>query len=395
MDLHIGYCTNVHAGANLGETRANLERHALEVKRRVSPETPMGVGLWLSARASRDLANSPAFGEFADWLHSHGLIPFTLNGFPYGDFHQPVVKHRVYEPNWWQPERLQYTLELVNLQHHLLPPNMTGSISTLPIAWPTPAPRPEDWIRFHAHALELAQHLHRLESETGRYISVCFEPEPGCILQRGSDVVEVFEKYLLRQGHEDILRRYICVCHDVCHAVVMFEEQEDVLRTYRSAGIRVGKMQISSAICVDFDAIARQDRDAAVNQLGQFAEDRYLHQTSVRLPGHTESQFYEDLPTALTEGQKSGECTGEWRTHFHVPVYLERFGRLGASRDQIAQAVRYALTHEMTTHFEVETYAWDVLPMELRQSSLAAGIAAEMAWFFDLLDETQRTMNVQ
>ena len=44
-----GYCTNVHAGATLEATRANLERHALEVKAEYSPDRPMGVGLWLSA----------------------------------------------------------------------------------------------------------------------------------------------------------------------------------------------------------------------------------------------------------------------------------------------------------------------------------------------------------
>ena len=31
-------------------------------------------------------------------------------------------------------------------------------------------------------------------------------------------------------------------------------------------------------------------------------------------------------------------------------------------------------------HFEVETYAWGVLPAELRQPDLAAGIADEMRW---------------
>ena len=33
-------------------------------------------------------------------------MPFTFNGFPYGDFHQSVVKHRVYEPTWADAERL-------------------------------------------------------------------------------------------------------------------------------------------------------------------------------------------------------------------------------------------------------------------------------------------------
>ena len=93
----IGYCTNVHAGPDLGQTRANLERYAEEVKRRYSPQQPMGVGLWLAAPAARQLCASPnELREFADYLREAGLVPFTLNGFPYGDFHREVVKHDVY-----------------------------------------------------------------------------------------------------------------------------------------------------------------------------------------------------------------------------------------------------------------------------------------------------------
>jgi hypothetical protein len=64
-----------------------------------------------------------------------------------------------------------------------------------------------------------------------------------------------------------------------------------------------------------------------------------------------------------------------------VPVYLEHFGRFEASRAAILECVREVLRHGDTGHFEVETYAWGVLPPELQQPDLAAGIAQEMAWF--------------
>ena len=90
-----GYCTNVHAGATLDVTRANLEQHAVAVKQRYSPDRPMGVGLWLSAKAAEELVRSGGEGEFAEWLAVRGLVPYTLNGFPYGDFHQQVVKQLI------------------------------------------------------------------------------------------------------------------------------------------------------------------------------------------------------------------------------------------------------------------------------------------------------------
>src|SRR5688572_6354395 len=139
-DFAFGYCTNVHAGATLEQTRANLEAHAVDVKQRFSPERPMGVGLWLSANSARELQERGEVKRFGDWLGERGLVPYTLNGFPFGDFHEEVVKHRVYEPNWWQVGRLEYTCRLVDIMDELLPAGLEGSISTLPIAWGNPCP---------------------------------------------------------------------------------------------------------------------------------------------------------------------------------------------------------------------------------------------------------------
>jgi hypothetical protein len=64
-----------------------------------------------------------------------GLVAYTINGFPQDDFHQKVVKHRVYRPAWWEPARLEYTRDLVRILDRLLPSGVSGSISTLPIGW--------------------------------------------------------------------------------------------------------------------------------------------------------------------------------------------------------------------------------------------------------------------
>ena len=108
-------------------------------------------------------------------------MPYTLNGFPYGDFHQQVVKHRVYEPTWWQPERLHYTMQLVQIQDAILPAGMEGSISTLPIAWGTPCPDRGELEQAAAQLRQAAQWMHQLEAESGRLIYLCLEPEPGCV----------------------------------------------------------------------------------------------------------------------------------------------------------------------------------------------------------------------
>jgi len=375
-----GYCTNVHAGATLETMRANLERHALAVKQRYSPDRPMGVGLWLSAKAAEELLLNHGEREFAEWLADRGLVPYTLNGFPFGDFHQEIVKYRVYEPTWWQPERLHYTMQLAQIHDAILPPGMEGSISTLPIAWGAPCP---DRAELEQAALQLrqaAQWLHQLEKESGRLIYVCLEPEPGCYFTFADDAVHFFQWQLFGHEDEEIVRRHVRICHDICHAAVMFEDQEEVLAKYAAAGMHVGKVQVSAALLMDLDLFeppADRERAAAVKQLSQFAEDRYLHQTVVHRG--KDDVFYDDLRPALDA--EANDPRGQWRVHFHMPIYLKEFGRLRATQEQIEQCLAAMRKHSNCQHYEVETYAWGVLPAELKQPELAAGIAEELKWF--------------
>jgi hypothetical protein len=280
--MQTGYCTNVHAGADLDQVVANLKRFAIPVRQQFCPTEPLGIGLWLSASAARKLISDRRLPELAGWLGQSGLLPFTLNGFPYGDFHRDVVKHQVYLPAWHEKERTEYTRNLAAILHGLLPAGFEGSISTLPLAWATPEP-PLEQLQQAATALaRLAEHLARFEQETGRLIHIDLEPEPGCILQRSGDVVRFFEHYLLRPGRDEhLLRRHVRVCHDICHAAVMFEEQSDVLERYLSAGIAVGKIQVSSAVALDLDQAGATERAEALRQLAGFDEPRYLHQTVV------------------------------------------------------------------------------------------------------------------
>src|SRR5690606_30461639 len=93
---HLTYCTNIHAGESLADVRNALAQHVLSVKRKISPGAPFGVGLRLSACATRELLQPGQLAELRAWLDAHGLYVFTLNGFPYGEFHGTVVKERVY-----------------------------------------------------------------------------------------------------------------------------------------------------------------------------------------------------------------------------------------------------------------------------------------------------------
>lgn len=376
-ETHLAYCTNVHAGASLDQTLANLERHALAVKDRLGGSGPLGVGLWLSADAARQLVTTDRAIALRHWLDEHGLAVRTLNGFPHGDFHEATVKHRVYRPDWRNPARAAYTRDLVTILTELLPDEGEGSISTLPLGWRAALrDDPEAERAAAGHLLDLVHHLARVELDTGKLIHIDLEPEPGCVLDTSADVIRFFEEYLLNNADALSAREYLRICHDVCHAAVMFEDQAAVFDRYRAAGLSVGKVQVSSAIAVDFETMSEAQRDEAMDALRRFAEDRYLHQTVMcELDGTT--AFYEDLPEAL-----STPARGRWRVHFHVPIHLEELGPLRTARDQITPTVRQALAAGVR-HFEVETYAWSVLPEALRRDDLADGIAQEMRWLVE------------
>ena len=385
MDQPLGYCTNVHAGADLQTTRQNLQQHALGVKNIVSPDAPMGIGLWLSASAAAKLRQDEQFDDFRDWLTDSGLIPYTMNGFPFGDFHQEIVKHDVYQPTWSDPSRQAYTADLINLLDRLLPAAQEATISTLPICWGTPAPAEADLQQAAQHLLELAEQLRQLEEESGRCISICLEPEPGCYLDRGEDIVNFFQNYLLPAGNEETTRRYLRVCHDVCHAAVMFEPQAEVLNRYVNAGLQVGKVQVSSAVILPREVTNSADLASALEQLAGFAEDRYLHQTVVQSSDGNSTRFYEDLRIALDEVDLAQAVGTEWRVHFHVPIYLETFAHLHTSRADVEACLATCRQLGLDTSFEVETYAWGVLPSELQVPELATGIAREIEWFKQLM----------
>ena len=61
----------------------------------------------------------------------------------------------------------------------------------------------------------------------------------------------------------------------------MFEDQAEVLKKYHAAGLAVGKVQVSSAVRAALDELDQAERSAALAQLAEFNEPRYLHQTLV------------------------------------------------------------------------------------------------------------------
>jgi hypothetical protein len=358
--LHLAYCSNVHPAEDVDGIVDQLQRFAGPVRERLGADT-LGIGLWLPIGAVDELTSQPgAVAKLAGALGAQGLEVFTLNGFPYRSFQSPSVKYRVYRPDWAEAARLDYTLRLAWVLARLLPDDIEeGSISTLPFMWRDRRDE-ASWAAAQAAFGAVADGLAALEAETGRRIRVAVEPEPGCAVEGVGQAVDALEK---------ADPEWIGVCLDACHLAVQFEDPDVAVPALTGAGVPIVKAQVSCAL--------RAPAPAAAPWLADYVEPRFLHQTRERT-GTGDVLGVDDLDVALGGGLP-GE--GEWRVHFHVPVHATSDttqAELSATLRTLAGGATPA-----TTHLEVETYTWSVLPPALRpydDEGLVDGLASELAW---------------
>lgn len=395
-----GYCTNVHAGIELEQAQANLQKFAFPIREKVCPDLRLPVGLWLTQQAANSLSSTERAEVFKRWMQENGLAVYTFNGFPQGDFHQPVVKHEVYEPTWRETSRFDYTKQLAKVMALLLEPDqICGSISTLPLGWPHQRWVADDYAACAKQLKPLAAHLRQIYETTGKEIVLAIEPEPGCVLNTANEIADFFSKYLFNEDNSDVERRHLGVCHDICHSGVMFEPQETALQLYHDAEIRIGKVQVSSAVHVPWDQCVGnvQRQSATLEQLRTFSEPKYLHQTTRCDQSGQLQEMCTDLPIALKEWiHEDSFPEQQWRIHFHVPIYVSEFDFLGTTQNDILQATKFLENHKTTQvaerdwftgHYEVETYAWPVLPQMLAEEDLSTGIGRELEFFHSVLNE--------
>lgn len=396
-NFHLSYCSNIHPGESWEATFENLKHYIPEVRKNLDFEGPFGIGLRLSHEASLILEKPEELARFQTWLQGENAYVFTLNGFPYGDFHRTVVKDQVHFPDWTTPERKDYTIRSFKVLAQLLPEGQDGGISTSPVSY-------RHWFKTQeafdqgmevatSHLMEVVTELSKIEAETGKLLHLDIEPEPDGILENSDEMVWLFTDWLLPKGapelaktlgispkeSEALIKRHIQVCYDVCHFAIVYEKPEETFEKFAKAGLKIGKVQISAALKLMLD----QDRGILKDQLSEFAESTYLHQVVGR---NTDGSLisYPDLLPALEKLEDAKE--EEWRIHFHVPVFMKKYGEFESTNFLIEEVLKVLQSKpELSNHLEVETYTWEVLPPESRLP-LAESISRELAWVISQLN---------
>lgn len=396
-DLHLTYCLNVHPGENWDDQFSAIRTHTTAVRDQVAGGKPFGLGLRLSDRSAQDLADPARLAEFKKFLHDQQMYVFTVNAFPFGQFHGTQVKDQVYAPDWRTLERVKYTTRVVDALANLLPADGTaGSISTVPGSFKAWIQNEDDQGAITKNLAFMAAHLKRLEDRTGKYIHLGLEPEPSCLWETTGEFVEFYNGELLSWGaaylHDHFgfsledaaaaIRRYIGVCFDCCHLAIQFEDLSASLDRLKREGILVSKIHLSAAI---------KGRAEAEARMADFLDDVYLHQVKAVTTASPALLSWVDLPEALA-GLKVIPNLKEFRCHFHVPFYWDGDGVIGTTRDELNSRFWDRVRGGVTQHLEVETYTFGVMPPDLRPAKLSDALATELRHCLARVDSNNATI---
>jgi hypothetical protein len=374
-DIHLGYCTNIHRGETWEETWNGLKNYTLRVKDRVSDEKPYGIGLRLSQQAALELSAPGKMAEFKAWLDANGCYVFTINGFPYGSFHGTRVKEQVFKPDWSTPERLVYTNLLFDILAQLLPPGVSGSVSTLPGSHKTFGVGADELNAIFTNLRLCREHIEKVSVASGHDLHLGLEPEPLGLFETSGETLKFFGLYLDRNPQDRDFFKFVGLNYDTCHLAIEFEDAQKALDRITGAGIRLSKLHFSSALKL-------KPTHENIAKLHAFDEPVYFHQVIASYGADVPLRRFKDLPDALQFAQANPNDLGEeWRVHFHIPIHAQPGGGFDSTRDHLIGAMDWlAANPKKCQHIEMETYTWEVLPDEMRSGDVVDQLVKEYEW---------------
>ena len=392
MDLgnglgHLTYSTLVHPGDDWEQMWSSLTTYVPKVKARFAHNQRFGVSLRLSASSAQTLAGSPAERDkLKKFLADNGMYLYTVNAFPYGAFKGTVVKEQVYEPDWRSEERTRYTTNVADVLADVCGAGISPSIQSAPLGFKPRVTGDDVVASYTDHVLRVAAHLVALEQRTGCTVTLALEPEPYCFLETTDEAIDYFTHHLYsgaaaetlaKLAHIPIseahvaLRRHVGVVFDICHQAVEFEDIAASLQKLVDAGIPIFKLQEAAALWMP------EVTPAVVDTLKRYSKTIYLTQTVEKKDGKL-TRFL-NLEDAFAAFEKN-PGPREWRTHFHVPVFLDDLGPFRTTRFAIEDALAFHKKKPLSRQLEIETYTWDMLPENLKTGDIVDYVCRELDW---------------
>jgi len=172
---------------------------------------------------------------------------------------------------------------------------------------------------------------------------------------------------------EAALRKHLGMVYDICHQAVEYEDIGASLRKLADNGIPVFKLQEAAALRVP--NVTKE----TVAAMRPFAETVYLTQTVEKIGDKLNK--YLNLEDAFAAFEAKPNLKREWRTHVHVPVFLDKIGEhFETTRFAIEDALKFHKKNKLSPQLEIETYTWDVLPESMKTGSIVDYVERELDW---------------
>jgi hypothetical protein len=392
MDLgnglgHLTYSTLVHPADDWDQIWHSLNTFVPKVRDRFAGNKRFGVSLRLSAKSAETLVNSKADRDkLRKFLDDNNMYLYTVNAFVYGHFKGELVKEQVYEPDWRSEERTQYTMNVASIVADIAPKDVNPSIQTSPLGFKPRVTGPDVVESYTTNVLRVAKHLVDLEQKTGVTVTLGLEPEPYCFLETTDETVNYFTNHLYAGKSVEkfakmsglpiseamfALRKHVGIVYDICHLAVEYEDITQSLQKLVDGGVPIVKLQEAAALHIP------EVTKEAVETLKRYSKTIYLTQTIEKKDGKLTK--YLNVDDAIAAWEKS-PSPREWRTHIHVPVFLDDLGPFRTTRFAIADALKFHKQKPLSRHLEVETYTWDMLPDSLKTGDIVDYVCRELDW---------------
>ena len=301
-----------------------------------------------------------------------------------------MIKEDVYEPDWRTPERREYTKQVADILADI------GARRYQPVDSERAARLQAE--RHRAATSSTATPTTSSTSsriwssskkKTGKTVTLGLEPEPRCYLETTDETITYFKNYLfsgetakqlakqtgLNEADADTgdARATLGVVFDIGHQAVGYEDIPASLQKLVDAGVPIVKLQ--EAASMHIPDVTQKTVDA----LQSFAKTIYLSQTCQLKDGKHDLvpqprgrvRGVPERSRAHASGARTSMC------RCSSPTWATDSARRASA---LEQALAVHKKTPLSTHLEIETYTWDVLPDHLKTGDIVEYVTRELEW---------------
>lgn len=389
--MHVTHAGIIKPVTSFADLQSTISGSLAPINRALREDSPVGVSVRLSQAALSDEALTS--DSLRAMLNEHGLRLDGISAVSIGG----GAKEQVHHPDWRTEERLGFMFPALNLAAEFATPDHEIGITTNALSYRrwVDVDMPGNWAALTLNVIRVVQHLVGIHDRTGKVLHIDLEPEPGSVLRDTADVVKFYSQWLLPRGGAmlsdrmqlsngsagEAILRHVRIALDTAHAAVVWDDAAASLDAFAQHGIRIGRLQASSAIEIEVPVETDAQKTMA-EHLGAFVSPSLLQQVVGWLDGEIVQRF-DDLPDAISAIEASAGQT--WRIHTHAPLLADRYGVFASTRAETAAWLREIAGRGVDVGMiELRSANWDVVPHDDR-GPLESMIMQEAEWVRSLL----------